>query len=828
MERLLQDLSYGVRLLIKHKAFTITAAVTLAVCIAANAAVFCIVNSVVLRPLPFPEAGRLVYLYNSYPKAGVERASAGVPDYFDRLRDVTALDRQAIYRDDGLTIGSTGDAERITAVRATPSLFGLLRVRPLRGRMFSADEGEVGHEHKVVLTYGLWQRRFGGKDDAIGRDLRVNGEPYTIVGVLPQDFRFIPGSDTGEPQMFVPAAFTPADKSDDARHNNSWQMLGRLGPGATIERVREQVVALNAANLDRFPQFKEIIVNTGFTTKVVTLQEDVVREVKSALYLLWAGAAFVLLIGGVNVANLVLVRATARMKELATRHVLGASLGRLARQMLTETTLLTLTGGLLGLVLGYGVLRAIAGLGIQQLPRASDIHLDGAVVAYTLGISIATGLFLGVVPILSIRKSTLNQAFREEGRSSTGGRRARVMRIALVTTQVAIALMLLVGAGLLLASFRQLLHVDPGFKAANVVTARVTLPRSAYPNPAALRAFADRALERVRALPGVASAGMTNAVPFTNSYNASVIVAEGYAMRPGESLVAPMMFSASAGYVEAMGMTLVRGRLFDRRDSDTSVPVVVVDERLARRFWPGADPIGKRMFSPDSARDILKPAPDTTFLTIIGVVREVKYLGLGPVAAMDPTGACYLANVQRPQDDFYFAIATHADPSSVVPALRKAIAAIDPELPVYDVKTMQGRMDASLASRRTMMVLALAFAVVALFLAAVGVYGVLSYQVTQRTREIGIRMALGGGIAAIVRLVLRDGVTMVGGGLVFGLAGAFAMSRSLQSELYGVGSMDPAVISLVATLLALVALLACVVPALRATRVDPVRALTDL
>jgi predicted permease len=826
MERLLQDLTYGARLLVRNKAFTITAVTTLAVCIAANVAIFCIVNSVVLRPLPFPESDHLVYLYNSYSKAGIERASTGVPDYFDRMRKVPALGRQAIFRNDGLTIGAAGDAERVTALRATPSLFVLLGVRPLRGRTFTEDEGEIGHEHKAVLSYALWQRRFGGRDDAVGRDLRVNGQPYAIVGVLPRDFHFI--SDSDEPLLYVPAAFTPAEKSDDARHSNNWEMFGRLKPGATIDEVRRQVNTLNARNLDRFPQFKEIIVNAGFHTSVVWLQADLVRDVKPTLYLLWAGAAFVLLIGGVNVANLMLVRATARLKELATRHVLGASLGRLARQLLTETTLLTLTGGAFGLLLGYWTLQAISRLGIEHLPRASDIHLDAAVFAFTLAISLATGLLVGIVPLLGMRKSTLNQAFREEGRSTTGGRRARIMRTVLVTTQVAVALMLLVGAGLLFASFRRLLAVDPGFSPANVVTAQVTLPETAYPDAAARRVFAARALDGVRAVPGVASAGVADSVPFSNSFDSSVIVAEGYVMRPGESLVAPFQFASSEGYFEAMRMRLLRGRLFDRRDSDTSTPVVIVDERLARRFWPGADPIGKRLFTPNSPTDMLKPNPNTRYLSVVGVVREVKYLGLAPIAAMEPTGACYFPTTQRPTRSLYLVINTHADSSAVVPAVRKAIGAIDPELPLYDVKTMQERIDASLGDRRTPMLLALAFAGVALLLAAVGVYGVLAYQVTQRTREIGIRMALGGGTVSIFRLVFRDAVTMVGGGIVAGLAGAFVMSRSLQSHLFGVGSMDPEVIAVVAALLAIVALAASVVPAMRATRVEPIRALTDL
>jgi predicted permease len=823
MERFVQDLSYGARLLLKNKGYAIAAIVTLAVCIAANVAVFGIVNAVVLKSLPFPEADRLVIVHNSYPKAGADRIGCGVPDYFDRLREVPALGELGIFRTEGMTIGGAGDAERLSALQATPSLFRLLRVQPVRGRVFTNGEGEIGHDHQVLLSYALWQRRFGGQDGVIGQTLRVNGEQHTVVGVLPRDFRFVLAEE--EPLLAVPAAFTNEQKSDNARHSNNYMMVGRLKPGATITQAQQQVDALNKRNLDRFPEFRDLIVNVGFHTVVFPLQDDVIREVRSALYMLWAGAGFVLLIGAVNAANLVLVRATARLKELATRHVLGASPGRLARQLLTETTLLTVIGGVFGLLLGYWTLNAIRTLGLERLPRADEIRLDGVAVLFTLAISAALGVFLGLVPVLSIRRSNLSQAFREEGRSSTGGRRARIMRTAFVTAQVALALMLLVGAGLLLTSFRQLLAVDPGFKTDHVVTARVSLPAQ-YTDRQAMSAFVDRTLDGLRALPGVQAASVSNSVPFGSNFNVSIIFAEGYVMQPGESIVAPLQVRASDGYFEALRMRLVRGRLFDRRDTGTSPLVTIVDERLARKFWPNADPLGKRMYTPDNPKDI-SPGPNTRFITVVGVVPEVRNTGIAPNDTIEPVGACYFPASQQPGRNWYLTARTAQDPSSVVPAIRKAVSAIDPELPVFDVLTLQERLDRSLETRRTPMLLALAFAGVALFLAAVGVYGVLAYQVTQRTREIGIRMALGGEVTSIFKLVLRDGMTMVGIGVGIGLAGSVAMSRSLQSQLFGVGSLDPRVISAVAVLLALVALVACAVPAVRAARVNPVTALTD-
>ncbi len=825
MERFLQDLKFAVRTLAKNKGFTIAAVVTLAVCVAANVAVFCIVNSVVLRPLVFPEADRLLAVYNSYPKAGAVRAGAAVPDYFDRRARIRAFAEVALFANRGQTIGSTGNTERVPAQIVTPSLFPLLRVQALRGRVFREEEGQVGRDREVILSFALWQRRFAGRPDAVGKDLRVNGVPHTVVGVLPADFHFI--GDAEEPLFYTPAAFTNEEKSDDNRHSNSFEMVARLAPGATLEQARQELAALDKLNLERFPEYKDLIVGAGHHTVAMPLQDDMLREVKSRLYLLWAGALFVLLIGGVNVANLVLARATSRLKELATRHVLGATLARLARQMLTETTLLTLTGGVVGLALGSWTLTLLRTQALEQLPRRNEIGLDATVVAFTIGVSVAMGFLLGVVPVLSIRKSNLNQAFREEGRSSTGGRRARFLRTAFVTAQIAIALMLLVSAGLLFTSFGRVLSLDPGYRADHVVTAQVSLAPLTYPKGQNMRAFFARALDAVRALPGVTQAGVSSSVPFGDSFNLSVICAEGYVMAPGESIVAPLQIRASDGYLEALRARLVRGRLFDRRDTDTSMPVTIVDERLARRFWPNADPIGRRLFRPENPKD-RTPGPKTRFITVVGVVNEMKYVGMTPgEGGIEPVGTCYFAAAQEPFSNVFLTIRTTTATSAIVQALRKAIASIDPEMPVYDVRSLQERQDRFLANRRTPMLLALAFAAVALFLAAIGVYAVLAYQVAQRTREIGIRMALGSEAGATFKLVLRDGVRMLALGVVLGLAGAVAMSRTLQSQLFGVGALDPGVISLVAGLLALVAVIACAVPAIRATRVNPVQALTD-
>jgi len=822
MNQLLQDLRFALRLLLKDKAFTTTAVLTLAITIGANAAVFCIVNAVLLRPLAFDESGRLVVIYNSYPKAGAAKSSSGVPDYYDRLRETTAFEALAIGRQRGQTIGGRGtEAERVSGMQVTPTLFPLLRVNAIRGRTFTAEDGEPGNERKVVLSYGLWQRLFAGSDRAIGSELRLNGTPHTIVGVLPATFRFVPPNI----DVWIPAAFTPQDKSDDNRHSNSWTMLGRLKPGASVQLAQEQIDTLNARNLERFPQFKQILIDVGFCTKVEPLQASLVEDFSRTLYLLWGGAAFVLLIGAVNVTSLVLARSTVRMKEMATRHALGAGFARLARQTLTETTMVAATGGVLGLLVAYAVLRLLDRLGLEQLPRASEVSLDGAVVAYTMAITLVVGVLVGLLPSARLGGRHLVQAFREEGRTGSASRSARYVRRALVAVEVAFALVLLVGAALLFASFRQVTAVDPGFVSTGVLTGTQNLPASRYAGDPELRNYGRRALESIAALPGVARAGWTNSLPFGESFNDSVMLPEGYEPKPGDSLISPARSSVSPGYMEVMGIKLVSGRRFNDGDHESALKVVIIDDRLARRFWPGQDPLGKRLVQPDNVDDLLHPTAKAERFTVVGVVGSVKMQGL--VGSDERLGAVYFPQAQVPSRNLYLVIRASADPNLVLPAVRRELASLDPELPFFDVKALAVRVDESLVSRRAPMVLAMAFGGVALFLAAVGIYGMLAYQVSQRRREIGIRMALGEDAAGIFRLVLTEGMMLVAVGAVLGLAGALAMSRVLQSQLYDVKATDPGLLLVASAILVAVAAIACLLPARRAAAVSPVVALTD-
>jgi predicted permease len=814
MERLLQDLRFGIRLLWKDRAFALTSILTLAVCIGANATIFAVVNSVLLRPLPVPEPDRLVLIYNSYPRAGVIRASNGVPDYYDRLREVDVFEEQALYSTLGVTIGIEGDPQRVQAMLARPSLLRMLRAQPRLGRIFSEEEGEMGQARKVVLTHGLWQQLYAGRDSAVGTELRINGLPHTIVGVLPDGFQFL----NPDVRLWLPLAFDADEKSDEARHSNNWSMVGRLKPGATIAQAQQQLDALNARNDERFPHFKEILKNAGFHTVATSLQDDLVAGVRGTLYLLWGGVLFVLLIGAVNITNLVLVRSSARMKELATRHALGAAMTRLTAQLLTETVLLTTIGGLGGLALGYWGLSMLTSLGLD-MPRASEIRVDATVVFFTMGLALLVGVLVGLVPVLNVRHMNLSQAFREEGRSGTSGRGSRAVRRVLVASQVAFAFMLLAGAGLLLASFQRVLAIDTGFNREGVLTARIAPPASRYADEAALRTFVGRLLERVRALPGVQHAGMTSSIPFGDDYSDSVILAEGYQMAPGESLISPYSITVTPGYFEALGVALRNGRLFADGDTDTAPRVVIVDEKLARRFWGNQNPVGRRMFQPGNAKDLITPGPTARWYTVVGVVSEMRISGF--IATDDRPGAYYFPTAQVTRRNMVLTVKAAGEPEALAPAIRGELRAIDPELPLYSVMSMANRMDQTLGDRRTPMALALVFAGVALFLAAIGIYGVLAYQVSQRAREIGIRMALGSDAAGIFRLVLNEGLVLLVAGFIVGLAGAFAIRRTIGSQLYETGAMDPVVLGTVGAVLAVVALLACSIPARRASRIDP-------
>jgi predicted permease len=839
MESLVHDLKVGLRLLRKDRSFTATVAVTLALCIGANVALFSVVSHVLLRPLPMPESGRIAIIGNAYPKAGAANLRANaVPDYFDRLRETTAFEDQALYNNVSVNIDQAGTATRVRAMAVTPSFFRVLDVQPFLGRTFTDPEGELGNQLKIVLSYGLWQSAFGGDEEIVGRDVRIDGTMYNVVGVMPQGFVY----QRPDVMLWRALAFTPIQKSDQMRHSNNFQQIARLKPGATFEQAQSEIDRLNAANLDRFPQFKEIVINAGFHTLVSPLQDDMVRDVRTTLYLMWGGALFVLLIGCVNVANLVLVRSRARLKELATRVALGARLGRIARQLITEGLILAVTSSVIGLAVGWGALRLLGALNIQELPRGSEIRLDLATVGVTLAAGALIGLVLGLMPSAAVLPTTVTTILREEGRTGTSGRGARLLRRGLVVAQVAFAFVLLAGSGLLFSSFQRVLAVDPGFKPDHVLTGSVVLPRARFRENSAMSNFLNESLQRIRALPGVEAAGTTGTMPLSGNNSNSVIFAEGYQMKPGESAIAPSNTSVSPGFFEAMGVQLIAGRFFDDRDVPlpgappsafgTNQPrVVIVDDRLARRFWPGQEPLGRRMYIPTDPSNLMAITPQTVFMDVVGVIKEMKLQSL--TQEDEYVGAVYFPVLQAMPPaqaqgfGLNYAIRTAGDPAALGSALRQTIAGLDRELALYDVLTMTERVERSLVTRRSPVVLSIAFGVIALLLSAIGIYGVLAYVVTQRTREIGIRLALGSSGRRIFDLILREGLVLIAVGFAIGAIGALALRRSLQSQLFQISATDPFALTGAAAVLALVAVAACALPARRATRIDPVIALAE-
>ncbi len=823
MDWLGRDLRLGWRLLLRDRAFSATVVLTLALCFGANTALFAVVYNVLLRPLPVPEPDRVLLMSNLYPKAGVaDSSNSGVPDYYDRLRAVSALQEQALVNHSSVAVGQEGLPTRVRVANVTPSFFRVMPIRPERGRIFTEPEGEVGNEKKVLLSQALWRSVFGADPEAIGRELRLDGQPYTVVGVMP---RTIEPLDPGT-LAWRPLAFTPEERADDRRHSNNYWHLGRLRPGATLEQAQSQVDTLNAANLERFPQFREILQNAGFHTRVVRLEDHLVRHVKPTLHLLWGGAVFILLIGGVNVANLALVRTRVRLKELVTRLALGGGRTQVARQLVVESLVLTLVAALLGLVLAAVSLRTLGALDLEDLPYGSGIGIDGVVVLFVVLLSSAIGVAMGLVPLARVLSANLTLVLREEGRATSGSRGARALRRSLVVAQVAFTFVLLAGAGLLLATFRYVLGVDPGFVSERVLTASVSLPSARYSDDDARRAFTDEALRRVRALPGVVSAGATDTIPFGDQHSDSVILAEGYPMKPGESLISPNAVDVTPGYFEAMGVRLVRGRFLEDSDGARSLRVVVVDEKLAGRFWPGEDPVGRRLYRPgDVTKDLLAIDEKTVFFTVVGVVRDVRLSDL--TEGERSVGTYFFPMAQDTSRLVTFAIKTVSRPESLAGPLRAAVASLDPELPVFDTRTMDERAEGALVNRRSPALLSLAFGAVALLLSAVGIYGVLAYLVTLRSKEIAIRIAIGSSARAVFGLVFREGAALVGTGLLAGALGALALRRSVDGLLFGVRATDPVVIGAAVALLVAVALVACTLPARRATRIDPVAVLGE-
>lgn len=747
-------------------------------------------------------------------------SSARARRYRTTLTDV--FDSVALYQSSGYRVGEGAGTENVSAMSVTPSFFQVLRTSAARGRFFTEEEGTPGRDRVVVLSHPFAAQQPGGVNGAVGRQIRLDDQIYDVVGVLPERFHFL----SPDVRFFVPLAFDSEDRAEGRRYRFNHQQIARLAPGATLAQAQARVDAMNAGQAENIaPQLRPLLIATGYHTKLVPFEADLVRNVRPALRMLWGGILFVVLIAALNITNLSLVRATGRLKELATRNAVGAATGRIARQLITETTLLTLLGGALGLAVGFWSLDALAWLGLSDLPRAYEIRMDGTVFAFTLGLAVVLGIVVGLIPAAQLTRVNLASVLRDEGRSGTAGRRTRHLRRALVVSQVALAFVLIAGAGLLMTSFQRLLGVDPGFVADGVLTARVSPLATRYPDDNALRLYVSRALERIRALPGVEAAGITSFLPFSRDDGSTPIIPEGYAPEPGESVIWPRRLHVTPGYLEALGVKLVRGRFFTDADTDDAPRGVILDERLANRFWPDADPIGRRMYVPAGPDEVTSPGPNVTWLRVVGVVASVKLKGLVEEGEDARLGAYYFAYAQDPRRDLGFAVRGGGDPSVMSASVRRALTEIDPEIPASDVFTMTDRIGQSLVTRRAPMLLSLGFGLVALLLASIGLYGVLAYQVSQRTREFGIRLALGSQATGILRLVLREGAGLVLLGLVGGLIGAWVLRGVIASQLYGVGPLDPVVMIVATVVLATTSFAACWLPARCAARVDPMVAL---
>lgn len=809
----MMGLRLAIRSLRLNHRYSVIIVLTLAVCIGATSGIFAIVDSVLLRPLPGSDTDQIVLMGNRYLRAGAgETAWSAGGDYYDRKAHVSGLKDQAMFNRTFRILETNNSAEQVVGMVATPSLFRLLRVSPERGRVFEDAEGETGNELKVILSHDLWRSRYAGDPGIVGREIRLSGRAYTVVGVMPEGFLFF----DPDVRFWIPLAFTSEQRQ--ARHSNNWFNVGRLMPGVTVAQVQSQVNALNAQNLERFPQMREVLINAGFETKVMSLKEFLIRDIRGSLRLLAGAALLLLLIGALNAAGLVVARTSAQRKELGTRLALGAGVGRLAAQIVMENLTLAVLGGILAPAIAFALLAALKVTGLNDFPRANEVHLDGTAVLFSIAISILTGLAISMLSIAHLTKLNVNTALADLSRSSTGRRSIAVFRRGLVVGQIALTFVLLATAVLLLASFRELLRVQPGYEINAVLTASTTAPASRYPGADELNALMTRCLRSVRGIPGVISAGATSAIPLGGNFNDSVILAEGYAMKPGESVISPHYIGVTPGYFDAMGIRLLWGRGFADRDTANSLPVIIIDRKLADKFWPRMNPVGRRMYQPSSA-DVMKTDEKTRWLTVVGVVESVRMQDLAGTG--NEAGAYYLPYSQSVPRNFTLALKTRAGTLPPTAAFRGVMADVDPLLALFDVRTMAERAAASLASRKAVLILSLSFGSLSLFLAAVGLYGLLTYLVTQRRREIGIRMAVGCTPSRIFRLFMNEVVLLTGIGTVCGLGVAAAGHAATQKLLYGVRPMEPLVLGITTGVLVFIAFLATALPAWQAARVNP-------
>ena len=803
MESLLRDLKFSVRSLLKRPALAIIAIVTLAIGIGANSAIFSVVNALLLKPLPFPDPDRIVALWDKVPSRGVERNEVTVANYLDWRAQNRTFEQLGMYRWWSTNLTGADSPERVQGFQVTPNFLDIVGVKPLLGRGFSGDEDQPGKDAVALLTYSLWQRRFGGDPNIVNKTIETNGVVRTVIGVMPPEFNYPKGA-----EIYAPLTITPELARN--RSNHGYLGIGRLKPGVSLPGARADLDTI-ASQLER--QYPET--NTGRGVVIYPILEDTVRMYSTALWVMMAAVGFVLLIACANVANLMLARATGRQREIAVRSALGASRFRIIWQLLTESVLLGVVGGALGILVGYWSVDAIRaanpGEAARFAPGWNHLGINPSVLIFTLLLSVVSGVLFGLAPAWQRSKPDLNSSLKDGGRQGTTG--SHRLRGLLVVSEVALSLMLLISAGLLIRSFLQLVKTDPGFNSDSLLTMNLVLPAAKYKDEPQRAAFYSELLRRVEALPGVELAAAINHLPLGGNNSSTSFLIEGLPDPPPGQETSGRYRVCTPNYFKAMGIPVLRGRAFTDQDRAGSPPVIIVNETLARKYWPNTDAVGKRM-------RYTGPLEQNPWMQVVGVAKDVKHEMNLPI-----TEDFYVPHAQDAWLSMVLVAKTKVDPAAMAAPIRQQVWSIDKDQPVFDVKTMRDVRAISLTLYSFSSVMLSIFAGVALLLAAIGIYGVMSYAVTQRTQEIGIRMALGARAADVLKLVVRNGMSLAVIGAVVGLAGAYALTRLLASLLVGVTPTDSFTFLTVTFGLLLIALLACYIPARRATKVDPLVAL---
>ena len=807
MDTLLRDLRYAARLLSKNPLFAGIAILTLALGIGANTAIFSVVNAVLLRPLPFRDAARLVLVVEKSQYPIISTSYQNYQDWRDQSRSFTSMEAT---RGTAITLTGAGEPERLNARMATAGLFPLLGVNAVLGRTFLQEEDKAGAAPVAILSYGLWQRRFGGSRDVPNKSVTLDSVPYTVVGVMPAGFQILQPADVFLP--FVPWAHT---LPDDRNWHPGIIPIARLKPGVSIEQAGTEMIGITRRLEEQYPLY-----NTGVSAGVEQLQSRMVQSVRPALLMLFGTVSFVLLIACVNVANLLLSRAASRRRELAVRTSLGATRWRIVRQLLTESLLISLAGGILGLFMAWSALGPLLKLSAGSVPDVFTIGLDGSVLAFTFAVSILTGLLFGIFPAFRTAKLDLRETLNEGTRGSTSGPAHRRVRSLLVATEIAFAMLLLVGSGLLLRSFSRLQESAPGFRPDHLLVADVPLSQTAYAKPEQRYEFFDRLVDRARQLPGVTSADAASFLPVSGGGSIIHFNIIGRPPKSPHDFIAAGYRTITPGYLATLRVPLLQGRWFTAADNEKAPPVVIINSSMAHMYFRNENPLGKRL----QLGATLSAANEVPMMEIVGVVGDVR-----PGLGVDPQTEMYLpyrqADAVLPVFQLSIVLRTVGDPELETSALRVALAEIDPNQPLAKVRTMEENISANVAQPRFRTWLLGIFAGLALVLAAVGIYGVMSYSVTQRISEIGIRIALGARSGDVFRIVIGDGLRLALLGVALGTGGALVLTRTLRGFLYGISASDPATFIATALLLTFVALAACYFPARRATRVDPIVAL---